>query len=72
MKEVLKGAIEERQIIGVNDIKMLIAESTTVKNCRVNQSLLRKPRAMPWEFNLRPWSPRTSLRSSWRSGKLPR
>ena len=36
LKEVLKGAIEERQIIGVNDIKMLIAESTTVKNCRVN------------------------------------
>eukprot|EP00435_Cladocopium_sp_Y103_P034047 s298_g8.t1 len=36
LKEVLKGAIEERQIIGINDIKMLIAESTTVKNCRVN------------------------------------
>eukprot|EP00435_Cladocopium_sp_Y103_P074865 s140_g51.t2 len=36
LKEVLKGAIEERQIIGVKDMKMLIAESTTVKNWRVN------------------------------------
>ena len=36
LKQILKGAIEERQIIGINDVKMLIAKSTTVKNNRIN------------------------------------
>ena len=35
-KEILKAAIEERQIIGVQDIKMLISEVAMVKNCRIN------------------------------------
>ena len=36
LKQSLKGAIEERQLIGINDIKMLIAECASVKNIRIN------------------------------------
>ena len=36
LKQILKGAIEERQLIGISDIKMLIAECASVKNNRIN------------------------------------
>ena len=36
LKEVMKSSIEERQIIGVNDIKMLVSECVNVKNGRIN------------------------------------
>ena len=36
LKQILKGAIEERQLIGINDINMLIAECASVKNNRIN------------------------------------
>ena len=36
LKDILKGSIEERQIRGVTEMKMLIAEAVMVKNCRVN------------------------------------
>ena len=36
LKEVIKSAVMERQIIGVQSMKMLVMESSMVKNCRLN------------------------------------
>ena len=36
LKEIIKGAVEEQQIIGVQDMKMLVMECAMVKNDRVN------------------------------------
>lgn len=36
LKEVIKAAVMERQIVGVQAMKMLVMESSMVKNCRLN------------------------------------
>ena len=38
LKTILKAAIEERNIIGVHEMEMLLAEAVMVKNCRINHS----------------------------------
>ena len=36
LKEIIKSAVEEQQVIGVQDMKMLVMECTMVKNARLN------------------------------------
>ena len=36
LKEIIKSAVEEQQIVGVQDMKMLVMECTMVKNARLN------------------------------------
>ena len=36
LKEVIKSAAVERQVVGVQSMKMLVMESSMVKNCRLN------------------------------------
>lgn len=36
LKTLLKAAIEERNIIGVHEMEMLLSEAVMVKNCRIN------------------------------------
>ena len=36
MKEIARSAIEERQVVGVHDMKMLVMECAMVKNNKIN------------------------------------
>ena len=36
LKDIIKSAVEEQQVIGVQDMKMLVMECTMVKNSRLN------------------------------------
>ena len=37
LKDLMKTTMEEKQIIGVREMQMLVAETVMVKNCRLNQ-----------------------------------
>lgn len=37
LKDLMKTTMEEKQIIGVREMQMLVAETVMIKNCRLNQ-----------------------------------
>ncbi len=38
LKNLLKTCVEERNIIGVHEVEMLLSEAVMVKNCRINHA----------------------------------